>query len=298
LPRFEERALTRPVGELLRGYGYKFVVSSEPPLGIDGRDEFGVPTPEGGQWRLVDVVAARWGQQSLVDAVAVECKRAGSLRDSVNAALGQATDYQTCFRQVHVATEPGELRDKRSVLEGLGLGHILVDTVRQEAQFSLWPPAAESVRFEPSLHDQFVAPRLAVALAFQEGFEDVAGVLRYGETRRGHIYVAKAVIRNLQWNAWWDETDRTVACGINIEHKADVRQITERLEPTLLAEALQKLPPDYRLKASKAAVPGRVGAPEPFIYPQSEARKADASRVLLAMEEVFIEYYQVLNKLG
>jgi hypothetical protein len=286
LPGFEERALTKPVGELLREYGYKFVVSSEPPLRIDGRDEFGVPTPEGGQWRLVDVVAARWGQQSLVDAVAVECKRAGSLRDSVNAALGQATDYQTCFRQVFVATEPGELHDKRLVLESLGLGHIVVDQVRGQAEFSSWPPTAENARFSSSAHDQFVAPRLALALAFQEAFEDIVSVLRYGETRRGHIYLAKAVVGNLQWNCWWDEIDRTVSCGINVEHKADTRRITERLEPTLLANALRELLPHYRLMATKAAVPGRANAPEPFIYPRSQARQVDTLRLLAGVKEV------------
>jgi len=286
LPGFEERALTKPVGELLRGYGYKFVVSSEPPLGIDGRDEFGVPTPEGGQWRLVDVVAARWGQQSLVDAVAVECKRAGSLRDSVNGALGQATDYQTCFRQVFVATEPGELYDKRLVLESLGLGHIVVDQVRGQAEFSSWPPTAENARFSSSAHDQFVAPRLALALAFQEAFEDVGGVLRYGGTRRGGIWLARAVVGNLQWNCWWDETDKTAASGINVEHKADMRLITERLEPALFARALQEVPPRYRLWAMKVRVPGRTGAPAPFIYPHSEARKVDAATLLSAVKEV------------
>jgi len=286
MPGFEEKALVGLIGELLQGYGYKFVACSKPPAGIDGRDEFGVPTPEGGQWKLIDVVGARWGQQSLVDAVAVECKRAGTARDSINAALGQATDYQTCFRQVFIATEPGELYDKRLVLESLGLGHIVVDSVRDQAEFSSWPPPAENARFNSSLHDQFVAPRLALALAFQEAFGDVVGVLRYGETRRGHIYLAKAVVGNLQWNCWWDETERTVACGINVEHKADTRRITERLEPTLLANALRELLPHCRLLATKARVPGRAGAPDPFIYPRSQARQVDTLRLLAAVKEV------------
>lgn len=286
MPGFKEKALTRLVGELLRTHGYKFVLSSEPPAGIDGRDEFGVPTPEGGQWRLVDVVAVKWGEQSLVDAVAVECKRVGGLRDSINAALGQATDYQTCFGQVFVATEAGEPRDKRFVLESLGLGHIVVDSVHHRAEFSLWPPGVQYARFEPSLHDQFVAARLAVALAFQEASEDVASVLRYGGTRRGGIWLARAVVGNLQWNCWWDGTDRTVACGINVEHKADTRRIAERLEPARLAKALQDLPPHYRLWAIKVPVPSRAGASAPFIYPHSEARKVDAVRLLAATKEV------------
>ena len=242
--------------------------------------------PEGAQWRHVDVVGAKWGQQSLVDAVAVECKRAGTARDSINAALGQATDYQTCFRQVFVATEPGELCDKRLVLESLGLGHIVVDQVRGQAEFSSWPPPAENERFSPSAHDQFVAPRLALALAFQEAFEDIVGVLRYGETRRGRIYLAKAVVGNLQWNCWWDDRDRTVLCGINVEYKADTRRITECLEPTLLANALRELLPHYRLMATKAAVPGRANALEPFIYPRSQARQVDTLRLLAAVKEV------------
>ena len=285
MPGFEERALVGLIGDLLQQYGYRFVACSKPPAGIDGRDEFGVPTPGGGQRKLVDVVGAKWGPP-LVDAVAVECKRAGTARDSISAALGQATDYQTCFRQVFIATEPGELYDKRLVLESLGLGHIAVDQVRGQAEFCSWPPPVENARFSPSVHDQFVAPRLALALAFQEAFDDVGDVLRYGETRWGRIYLAKAVVGNLQWNCWWDDRDRTVLCGINVEHKADTRRITERLEPALLANALRELLPHYRLWATKAAVPGRANAPEPLIYPHSQARQVDTPRLLAEVKGV------------
>lgn len=80
--KFLEKALVESARTLLAQY-YTFVAS-----------EFGVLLPQEAEWRYVDLVGAKWGEGTLLDVAAVECKRARTVRASINAAIGQATDYQ------------------------------------------------------------------------------------------------------------------------------------------------------------------------------------------------------------
>jgi hypothetical protein len=286
--KFDESALLGPVVKLLTDHGCKFVLATQPEAGIERGDEFGVLIPqEAAASRLIDVVGVRWGQTSIVDTVAVECKRERSIRESLNAALGQATDYQTYFHKVFIATEAGEFQDdKRQILQSLGLGHISVDTVRVQAAFSLLPPDFPSTRFSKPLHDQLVAPRLVVLLAFREAFADIPGVLSYGGTRDGGAWVAKSIIEHLQWNAWWDETKGMAYCGVNVERKADIGRIVERVKSELLVEVLERLPPEYRIRVTKDPVPGRSGVPDQNVIRPIEARNVDVPQLLRGLKEV------------
>jgi hypothetical protein len=228
-----------------------------------------------------------WSQPSGIETVAVECKRVGSIRGSLNAALGQATDYQAYFHKVFIATEAGELHDdKRQILQILGLGHISVETVKDQAKFSLLPPDFPSPRFSKALHDQLVAPRLVLLLAFRDAFGGIPGGLGYGGTRDGGAWFAQSLVAHLQWNAWWDEGRGMAYCGVNAERKADIARIVERLKLESFAEILEKLPPEFRIRVTKDPVPGRSSVPDQNIIRPTEARSVDLSELLLRLKEV------------
>jgi hypothetical protein len=249
------------------------VFSGAAKPGIEGTDEFGVPVPEGGQWRQVDVFGCRWNLEGSPETVAVECKRASTVRDSVNAALGQATDYQLYFHQVYVATETGPLVDRTNVLAALALGHIEVETEGQ-ARFNPQIEPTYNPRFDDHRYSRYVKPRAAIALAFQEVFDRASSApLRYGDVRAGGIWLAKAVAGNLQWNCWFDPTDESVACGINLEHKGDIQRILRGLDGPALSSALGQLAVGYQVRVAKHPLPRRRRAPDRVILPRQQARK-------------------------
>jgi hypothetical protein len=274
--KFLEKALVESARSLLAQY-YSFVAS-----------ELGVLLPEEAEWRYVDLVGAKWGEATLLDTAAVECKRSRTVRASINAALGQATDYQICFHKVFIATEEGKVpAEKRAVMELLGMGHIAVDTAKDKAAFS-FQPAVVAPRFDLAAFEQLVAPRFVAALAFQETVRDIPGDLRYGGVRDGGMWLAKPLRGNLQWNCWWDEAKRGVYCGINIEHKKDVRVITERVQPKVLDDALGRLPSDYHIRVTMDPVPGRAGGQDRTVM-STEARRVDAGVLLAKLKEILPE---------
>lgn len=280
---FHERALSEAVGCLLISQGYPVVLSGAPKPGIQGTDEFGVPVPEGGQWRQVDVFGCRWSLEGLPETVAVECKRASTVRDSVNAALGQATDYQLYFHRVYVATETGPLVDRANVLAALALGHIEVETERQ-ARFNPQIEATYNPRFDDHRHSRYVKPRATIGLAFQEVFDDASEApLRYGDVRAGGIWLAKAVTGNLQWNCWFDPADASVACGINVEHKDDVRRILRDMNASALSRAAGQLTVGYQIRVGKHQLPRRRGGLDRVILARQEARKVDMDDLRAAL---------------
>ncbi len=284
---FAERPLLHPVAELLALHGYTFVACADPPAGFTKGDEFGVALP-GPKLKRVDIVGARWHTDGrTLDTVAVECKREGTVRDSVNAALGQATDYQLCVHRVFIATEVGDLQeDKQTVLRALGLGHIIVDMRKSQATFSLQP--APNTRFDLSFHEQLVEPRLLVALTFQEATQPIATGVAYGGLRDGGIWIAKPVAGNLQWNCWWDRKTLTASGGINIEHKSDIRRIVGQVDVHRLDEALKKLPPEYHLRVTKDPVPGRSGSQDQQVL-RAQARTVSASALLSKLQDTLPE---------
>jgi hypothetical protein len=280
---FDERALAEAVGCLFISQAYPLVFSRAPKPGIEGTDELGVPVPEGGQWRQVDVFGCRWNSDGLAETVAVECKRASTVRDSVNAALGQATDYQLYFHRVYVATETGPLVDRANVLVALALGHIEVETERQP-RFNSQIDPTYNPRFDDHRHSRYVKPRASLGLAFQEVFSDASRApLRYGDVRTGGIWLAKAVTGNLQWNCWFDPTDESVACGINVEHKDDIRRILRDVNPSALSRALHQLTVGCQIRVEKHQLPRRRGAPYRVILPRQDARKVDIDDLRAAL---------------
>jgi len=274
--KFLEKPLVESARKLLAQH-YPFVAS-----------EFGVLLPQEAEWRYVDLVGAKWGQgilwsQAFLETAAVECKRARTVRASINAALGQATDYQLCFHKVFVATEDGKVpADKRELMKLLGIGHIVVDTVKDKATFSYQPTI--TWRFNMAAFER-LAPRFVTALAFQEAFRDIAGDPRHGGQREGGIWLAKAVRENLQWNCWWDEAKRTTYCGINIERKSDIRTVSTSVPTEALQSALGKLPSEYRVKVTMDPVPGRLGAQDRTMM-RDEARRINAQDLLVALRKI------------
>ncbi len=250
--------------------------------------EFGVLLPQEAEWRYVDLVGAKWGEGTLLDTAAVECKRARTLRGSINAAIGQATDYQLCFHKVFIATEDGRVPpDKLALIKLLGVGHISVDMVQSKAAIST-QPVLGSLRLDLAAFEQLVAPRLITALAFQEAFQDVPGDPRHGGHREGQIWMAKAVRENLQWNCWWDNNRRAVYGGINIEHKKDIRILTARARPEALEDTLGRLPSDYHMKVTMDPVPGRAGAQDRTTI-NTEARRVGAAELFTKLHEILPE---------
>jgi len=284
---FAEKPLLHPVAELLAVHGYTFVACADPPAGFTKGDEFGVALP-GPKLKRVDVVGAKWHTDwRTLETVAVECKREGTVRDSVNAALGQATDYQLCLHRVFIATEAGDLQeDKQTVLKALGLGHIIVDMRKSQATFSLQP--TPNTRFDTFLYEQLVAPRLVLALVFQEATQAIANGVAYGGLRDGGIWIARPVAGNLQWNCWWDRKTLTASCGINIEHKSDIRRIVGQVDARRLNETLKKLPPEYHLRVTKDPVPGRSGSQDQQVL-RAQARTVSASGLLSKLLETLPE---------
>jgi hypothetical protein len=290
---FRERLLIGFIAAAFGNQGYEVILGAGEKTHIRGTDEFGVPVPEGGQWRQADIFACKWVDESSVRTAAIECKRQHNARDSINAALGQATDYQLYFHEVYIAAEGEPPSDKTAVLRDLSIGYVDVDAAGETAHF---PSASEPLfnpRFNQHLHDIHVKPRAVLALVFYEVFGGVSDTLmRYGNSRGSSIWLAKDLRCNLQWNCWFDPEDRTAVCGINVEYTYDIRVLIHGLREggllTDFAKAVRALPPTYKLGVNKDIVPSRR-VTDVVVLPTTQARVVDFEAMLGALETVLGE---------
>jgi len=290
---FRERLLTGSVAAALANRGYDLILGAGEKAHVRGTDEFGIPVPEGGQWRQVDVFGCRWKDDSSVYTLAVECKRLSNARDSINAALGQAADYQLYFHEVYIASEGEPPTDKAAVLRDLVIGYMDVPAGPEQAVIVTDGGHLFNPRFNQQLHDMHVKPRAVLALVFDEVFGSVSDkLIRYGNSRGSSIWLAKDLRSNLQWNCWFDPDDRTAVCGINIEYTYDIRVVIRGLrEGGLLpdfANAIRALPPSYKLSVKKDIVPSRR-VMDSVVLPVTQARAVEIDVMLGGLESVLHE---------
>lgn len=80
-----------------------------------------------GSWKRVEVVSARWLNNTRLETIAVECKL-GNDWDAIGRGLNQALAYQTMFPKVYIATEAsvGDLGHLKKILSSLGIGYIQI----------------------------------------------------------------------------------------------------------------------------------------------------------------------------
>ena len=282
----DEKELYRPVSEYFIKQGY-FVVSGCEKPGIEGTAEFGLSIED--EVQCPDIIAAKWEDVRLLDTIAIECKRVSESRNdkvssqsrSVGAGLWQAVNYQVAFDEVFIATEDrGQLGSKRSVLNALGIGHIVVNLSSKKTIIQIPADVRCRDRFNEGVRSSQVTPRLALFLAFT----DVLGKpVRYGETFEGGGYIAKDMGSDVQLNGWIDE--RYTCFGINMEHIAGFRIILARLDWSEFETYLKKLG-RYMLVLTKDPVPGRRGAKDVVIVGPTPCSKVDVSQLRKKIEKV------------
>lgn len=226
------------------------MVSGSRKPGIAGASEFGFVVD--GQDMRADIVAARWHDQHQIDAIAVECKRLGTMGRSLGAGLSQATDYQVAFDKVLIATEfSGEAGNKRSVIDSLGIGHIGVNLDSGTCQVIVDGQFRNVDRFDESVRASQVAPRLVMFLAFRDA---LGTPVRYGETFAGGGYIAKNVAADIQFNCWVDSGSRKSYFGINIERIDTFRKVLRSADWSQMERNLRELN-GYSLTLVKDPVP-------------------------------------------
>jgi len=261
--------------------GYFVVSGCATKPGIEGSSEFGFTIY--GQPMRCDIAAARWNSKHDVEAIAVECKRWGSMNRSVGAGLWQAVDYQVAFDKVFIATETsGEIGHMSSVIHSLGIGHIAVDATSGRCQVKADGEFRNLDRFDKSVRRDRVTPRLAMFLAFR----DTLGIpLRYGETLDGGGYVAKNVAIDIQYNAWADRDTGDVYFGINIEHINSFRKLLTTMDWKEFQECLRNLK-GYDVSLVKDPVPKWRSKTSKDMMEHSASSNADADVIRRAIARV------------
>lgn len=261
--------------------GYFVVSGWATKPGIEGSSEFGFTIY--GQPMRCDIAAARWNSEQEVEAVAVECKRLGSMKKSVGAGLWQAIDYQVVFDKVFIATETaGGMGHMSSVIHSLGIGHIAVDATSGKCQVKSDGEFRNVDRFDESARRNQVTPRLAMFLAFR----DILGIpLRYGETFDGGGYVAKNVAIDIQYNAWADKNTGDVYFGINIEHINSFRKLLKTMDWKEFQVCLRNLK-GYDVSLVKDPVPKWRSNTSRNMMEHLASSKADADAIRRAIARV------------
>jgi len=249
--------------------------------GIEGSSEFGFTIY--GQPMRCDIAAARWNSKQGVEAVAVECKRLGSMNRSVGAGLWQAIDYQVAFDKVFIATEAsGRIRHMSSVIHSLGIGHMTVDATSGICQVKCDGEFRNVDRFDESVRRTQVIPRLAMFLAFR----DILGFpLRYGETFDGGGYVAKNVGTDIQYNAWVNKNTGDMFFGINVEHIDSFRRLLKTMDWEEFCVCLRNLK-GYDMSLVKDPVPKWRSKTSVNMIKDSASYKADVNVMKAALAAV------------
>lgn len=261
--------------------GYFVVSGWATKPGIEGSSEFGFTIC--GQSMRCDIAAARWDSKQEVEAVAVECKRLGSMNKSVGAGLWQTIDYQVAFDKVFIATETsGGMGHMSSVIHSLGIGHIAVDATSGKCQVKSDGEFRNVDRFDESVRRNQVTPRLVMFLAFR----DILGIpLRYGETFDGGGYVAKNVAIDIQYNAWADKNTGDVYFGINIEHINSFRKLLKTMDWEEFQVCLRNLK-GYDVSLVKDPVPKWRSKTSKNMMEHSASNNADADVIRRAIARV------------
>lgn len=278
--QLDEKELYPPVSDYFMNQGY-FVVSGSHKYDIVGTSEYGLLIE--GQDMRVDIAAARWDADHQIQAVAVECKRVGQMSRSLGAGLWQATDYQVAFDKVFIATEVlGDAGNKTSVIKSLGVGHLGVDIARNACEVMVDSDFRNRNRFNESVWEKQVAPRLVMLLAFR----DALGIpVRYGETFGGSGYIAKDMGGNVQYNCWFDKASRRSYFGINIEHINTFRRILKTTDWGQLQRQLKRLK-THRLMLTKDAVPGWRAAADTKLLGPVPCNEVKLTSLRKAIEDV------------
>jgi len=192
---------------------------------LQGKDEFGTSL-EGSEFTQLDVLAFSWNSDSPITTKAVECKLADSPGKSIELVLGQAARQRFLFDQVYVAVQSGEIGNRQSMLSDLGLGWISVD---ESGSVDIRRNPEHKRSFDRDRYNKQVLPRLALPLTFLDSF---GPPIRYGETRRGGIWVAKELTKDpglhVQMSGWFDQREQSSFLGLNIEHKETFRRILQQ----------------------------------------------------------------------
>jgi hypothetical protein len=277
----DEKEFYPPVSNFFLEQDYFVMSGWATKPGIEGSSEFGFTIY--GQPMRCDIAAARWDSKQGVEAVAVECKRLGSMNRSVGAGLWQAIDYQVAFDKVFIATETsGGMGHMSSVIHSLGIGHMTVDATSGTCQVKSDGEFRNVDRFDESVRRNQVTPRLAMFLAFR----DTLGLpLRYGETFDGGGYVAKNVAIDIQYNAWADENTGDVYFGINIEHINSFRKLLKTVDWGEFQAYLRSLK-GYDVSLVKDPVPKWRSKTSLSMIEDSASNKADADAIRAAIAEV------------
>lgn len=204
-------------------------------------DEFSLFSPEITS-DIVDVVAANWAHENVIDAIAVECKLEGEPKISALASIQQSIDYQICFPKVYVATQKGDIKYVKKFFELNGIGHLEIDFSSTNVIDVVAPK--KSVLFDKSVFNMNIKDRLVIVLVFRDIFGE--GNFRYGEMNT-HGWAAKDFHDNVQLNCVYDPEHGSVSSGLNLERKPGFRNLYKKFSTTEFHDSLKGLPDDYML---------------------------------------------------
>lgn len=231
----KENILYAPVSNYFIGQGF-FVFSGSQKPDVMGTSEFSIEV--GGQYETVDILAVKWTETGSIRSIAVECKLYETARQGAGAGIRQATDYQLFFDEVYIATQAGKLEDKESVLKILGIGHISVNPENNKAKITLPAQFQHADRYNANLNANQVAPRVAMPLVFRDMF---GMPIRYMDAHRGGLWLAKDVVRRVQYNAGGHCNSRKTYFAVNIEFINDLRQIVSKVDRSELRSCFKAL---------------------------------------------------------
>jgi len=204
-------------------------------------DEFSLFSPEITS-DIVDVVAANWAHENVIDAIAVECKLGEEPKISALASIQQAMEYQICFPKVYVATQKGDIKYVETFFELNGIGHLEIDFSSTNVIDMLSPK--KGVLFDESVFNMNIKDRLIIVLVFRDIFGE--GNFRSGEMNT-HGWAAKDLRDNVQLNCVYDPEDGGVSSGLNLERKPGFRNLYKKFNTTGFHDSLKDLPDDYIL---------------------------------------------------
>jgi hypothetical protein len=282
--KLDEKESYGPVSDYFLNQGY-FVISGCEKHDIEDTSEFGLCI-EGEDMR-VDVAAARWGDTSQIETIAVECKRLDTMRRSLGVGLWQTTDYQVAFDKVFIATEAsGEPGSKGTVIQSLGIGHICVDIETKQCRIVSNGDFRNKDRFDEAVWVSEVAPRFIMFLAFRDA---LGTPFRYGETFGGAGYIAQDMGGNVQYNCWVDTATGKSYFGVNIEHINSFRRILKAAGWSKLQRQLKMLE-THRLTLTKDPVPGWRSATDVKLLGPMRCNEVNVVLLRKAIESVVREY--------
>lgn len=203
-------------------------------------------------FKRVDVVSAKWLNDTHLEATAVECKL-GNDWDAVGFGLNQSIAYQTVFPKVYIAAEASrnDLGHLESVLSILGIGYIQVTS--DNAQIEL--ETGKNDLLDRTYFEFQVLNRLGRLVVCSEHWGKDHTRWGPGEDK-SKFWISGKEIKKCNYLYQFQEPNMLVS-GINFESTPDLKKFFSSTTPAELLKILRKLPQNAYLSISEFSLDKR-----------------------------------------